>query len=427
MALLKNQRLMNQDFLDKKILLGITGGVAAYKSAHLVRELRHLGADVRVVMTRSAAEFITPLSFQALSAHPVHIDLLNTDAEHAMGHIELARWADYYLIAPATANFLAKIAHGLADDLVSTLALVVDVPVLVCPGMNQSMWHHAATQANCEILKQRGVVFVGPDEGAQACGEYGFGRMSDVHEIISALRLIDVGPILVGQSVIITAGPTREAIDPVRYISNHSSGKMGYALARAAARAGAQVTLISGPTALAVPAGVTCIFVDCAQKMYDVVMQSLEQHPSSIFIGAAAVADYYVDKPADIKLKKKNNSSLSLTLLPNRDILATVAASQRASFVVGFAAETRDVLVHAREKLNKKKSDMIIANAVGNGLGFEEEENAVTVLTQALEQFIPRAHKMRVAGNLIAVFSFCRKIISGCQKSLGTTVRTFVF
>jgi len=396
---------MTQDFLDKKILLGITGGIAAYKSAHLVRELKRLGADVRVVMTAAATEFITPLTLQALSGHPVHVDLLNTDSEHAMGHIELARWADYYLIAPTTANCLAKMAHGLADDLVSTLALVVDVPVLVCPGMNQSMWHHAATQANYAILKQRGIVCVGPDEGMQACGEFGFGRMSEVDDIISALRLVDLGPILLGQSVIITAGPTQEPIDPVRYIGNHSSGKMGYALARAASHAGAHVTLISGPTALSVPKGVTCILVDCAQEMYDAVMQSLEKYPSSIFIGAAAVADYYVDKPAMTKLKKQNNPVLSLMLLRSLDILAAVASSQRASFVVGFAAETLDVMMHAKEKLNKKKLDMIIANAVGKGLGFGEEEHAVTVLTQTLEEPIPRAHKTRIAGILIAIIA----------------------
>lgn len=394
-----------QDFIDKRILVGITGGIAAYKSAHLVRELRRLGADVRVVMTRAATEFITPLTMQALSGHPVHTELLNTDAEHAMGHIELARWADYFLIAPASANCLAKMAHGIADDLISTLALVIDVPVFVCPGMNQSMWNHIATQENCALLRARGILFVGPDEGTQACGEFGFGRMSEVPDMIAALRLAEIGDVLSGQHAVITAGPTREAIDPVRFISNYSSGKMGYALAHAALRAGAKVTLITGPTALVAPVGATVILVDSAMNMHQAVMLSLEQNPKSIFIGAAAVADYYVDAPLNTKLKKKNHATLALTLLPNPDILAAVALSGRASFVVGFAAETTNLIEHAREKLQRKKLDMIIANVVGNGLGFDADENAVTVLTHHTQQEIPRAHKMRIAGILIAIIA----------------------
>jgi len=392
-----------QDFVGKKIVLGICGGIAAYKSAYLVRELTRLGALVRVVMTRAAQEFITPMTMQALSGHDVRVDLFDSEAERAMGHIELARWADYLLIAPASANCLAKMAHGLADDLLSTLYLVATTPVIVCPAMNRSMWEHPATQANCAVLSDRGVIMVGPEEGSQACGEYGLGRMSEVENIISAMRLVGVSGLLQGQRVLITAGPTREAIDPVRYISNHSSGKMGYALAQAALMAGAQVTLVSGPTALPPPPGVDFYSVDSAQKMYDLVMQQLQ--PGVIFIGTAAVADYHLQSPAVEKLKKENNSSLTLTLTANPDILAAVAASGKASYVVGFAAETNDVLMHAAEKLRKKKLDMIVANQVGAGLGFDSDENHVTVVTTNCVTELPRAHKTRLAAQIIAILA----------------------
>lgn len=392
-----------QDFANKKIVLGICGGIAAYKSAYLVRELTNLGAIVRVVMTQSAQKFITPMTMQALSGHEVRCELFDSQAERAMGHIELARWADYLLIAPASANCLAKLAHGFADDLLSTLYLVADTPVLVCPAMNRSMWAHPATQANCKLLTSRGVVIVGPEEGSQACGELGYGRMSEVDNIITALRLHDVSRLLQGQKVMITAGPTREAIDPVRYISNRSSGKMGYALAAAASMAGAEVTLVSGPSALTPPPGTRYHSVESAQEMLEVVMAHIQ--PGMIFIGTAAVADYHVQSPAAQKLKKKGNSTLTLNLAANPDILATVAKSGKAAFVVGFAAETNDVLQHAKEKLKAKKVDMMIANQVGNGLGFENDSHQVTVLTKHGETELAMAHKTRLAGQIIAILA----------------------
>lgn len=392
-----------QDFLNKKILLGLCGGIAAYKSAYLVRELTRLGAIVRVVMTSSAQEFITPMTMQALSGHDVRCELFDPHAERAMGHIELARWADILLIAPASAHCIAKLAHGLADDLLSTLYLVAETPVIICPAMNKSMWAHKATEANCQQLASRGVIFVGPEEGSQACGEVGLGRMSDVANIISALRLHEVHQSLQGLEVLITAGPTREAIDPVRYISNHSSGKMGYALAAAASMAGAHVTLVSGPTALAPPPGVEVVCVDSAKEMFDVVMERLK--PGMIFIGTAAVADYSVNNPAEHKLKKKDHVTLTLHLAPNPDILKAVALSGQASLVVGFAAETNDVISQAKDKLKTKQVHMMIANRVGQGIGFDEDYHEVTVLTKEAEIALPRAHKTRLAAQIIAILA----------------------
>lgn len=392
-----------QDFINKKILLGICGGIAAYKSAYLVRELVRLGAEVRVVMTQSAQEFITPMTLQALSGHEVRSTLFDPQAERAMGHIELARWADYIVIAPASANCIAKLAHGLADDLLSTIYLVAETPVFICPAMNRSMWAHPATVANCKLLASRGAFIVGPEEGSQACGEEGFGRMSEVENIIQALRLHEVHHLLQGQNVLITAGPTREAIDPVRYISNNSSGKMGYALAQAAAMAGAQVTLVSGPTALASPPGVYLHRVSSAHEMLDIVMKALQ--PGTIFIGTAAVADYHIKSPATQKLKKSHQESLTLELLPNPDILATVAKSGKASLLVGFAAETNDVLTYAKEKLKAKKLDMVVANQVGEGLGFESDYNQVTVLTKKDKTVLATAHKARLAAQIVAIIA----------------------
>ena len=395
--------MVMQDLINKKIVLGICGGIAAYKSAYLVRELTRLGAEVRVVMTDSAQQFITPMTMQALSGHEVRCELFDSQAERAMGHIELARWADYLLIAPASANCLAKLAHGMADDLLSTLYLVAETPVLVCPAMNRSMWAHPATRANCALLVSRGVVVIGPEEGSQACGELGFGRMGSAENIIDALRLYEVHQLLQGQKVLITAGPTREAIDPVRYISNHSSGKMGYAMAQAALRAGAEVILISGPTALHPPAGVDFYRVDSAEDMLDAVMRHLK--PGMIFIGTAAVADYRMQLPAEHKLKKQDKSTLTLTLTINPDILATVAMSGKASFVVGFAAETNDVLKNAEEKLRTKKVDMIVANQVGAGLGFDNDCNQVIVLTKTSQTELALAHKTKLAGQIIAILA----------------------
>ncbi len=390
---------------NMKILLGITGGVAAFKTAFLVRALRALKMDVRVVMTKAATAFITPLTLQALSGHPVRVDVLDTDTEHAMGHIEFARWADCFLIAPATANCIAKLAQGLADDLLTTLALVFQGPVLICPSMNHSMWHHPATVENCARLRHRGVNVLGPNEGEQACGEYGLGRMVEVEEIVARITQLMAPKILRGQHVIITAGPTREAIDPVRYLSNYSSGKMGFALAEAALCAGASVTLITGPTALQVPVGVDLVRVESGEEMHQAVMSALETYPQSIFIGAAAVADYTVKTPASTKLKKTTHTSLTLELTLTRDILMDVVHSQRASFVVGFAAETSDIFAYAEEKLVRKKLDMIVANRVGRNLGFEVDDNEVTVLTSTSKQLLTRASKRSIATNVIAIIA----------------------
>jgi phosphopantothenoylcysteine decarboxylase/phosphopantothenate--cysteine ligase len=392
-----------QDFKDKKILLGVCGGIAAYKAAYLVRELARLGARVRVVMTDSAEQFITAMTFQALGAEEVRSTLFDPQAEKAMGHIELARWCDYLLIAPATANCLAKMANGLADDLLSTLYLVAETPVLVCPAMNRAMWAHPATQKNCERLQEQGVILLGPAEGSQACGDEGLGRMIEVDEIVNALRLCEVHQLLAGKTFLITAGPTHEALDPVRFLSNNSSGKMGYALAAAAKRAGAKVILVSGPTKLSPPSGVKLQQVDSAQAMYEAVMHALQK--GMVFIGTAAVADYGVEQAAKEKIKKRDNPELTLRLKPNPDILAAVAASGKASFVVGFAAETSQLVQEAKAKLQRKNLDMIIANQVGKGLGFDADSNQVTILTKDAQIELPLTHKTRLAGQIIAILA----------------------
>jgi phosphopantothenoylcysteine decarboxylase/phosphopantothenate--cysteine ligase len=392
-----------QDFTNKKVLLGICGGIAAYKAAYLARELTRLGADVRVVMTESAQEFMTPLTMQALTGNEVRTEAFDPQAERAMGHIELARWADYLLIAPASANFLAKMAHGIADDLLSTIYLVAEIPVIVCPAMNQSMWKHKATQANCSILQQRNVIVVGPEAGSQACGEEGYGRLSEVEDIINALRLYRTYKSLQGKQVLITAGPTQEAIDPVRYISNRSSGKMGYALAQAADIAGAQVALISGPSDLTPPPGVEFFPVRSAAQMLTEVRALLK--PGTIFIGCAAVADYRIKSPAPHKLKKNNAPSLTLELEENPDILVDVVESGKASFVVGFAAETIDMMEYAKKKMVAKKLDMLVANEVGESKGFDLDYNQVTILTQKTEISLELMHKTRLAGQIIAILA----------------------
>ncbi|MCH9756406.1 MAG: bifunctional phosphopantothenoylcysteine decarboxylase/phosphopantothenate--cysteine ligase CoaBC [Gammaproteobacteria bacterium] len=392
-----------RDFEGKRILIGVCGGIAAYKVAYLIRELIQLGAEVQVVMTDSAKAFVTPLTLQALSGREVRCCLFDEAAEQAMGHIELARWADYCVIAPATANMIAKLAHGIADDLLSTLALVLKVPLIVCPAMNQGMWHHAATQSNVNCLRARGVLMVGPGNGVQACGDEGLGRMSEVLDIINALRLQEVQNVLLGQHVLITAGPTREAIDPVRYLSNNSSGKMGYALASAAQIAGADVTLISGPSTLRPPEGIHFQSVDSAQAMYQAVMAALK--PEMIFIGTAAVSDYTPGLPAAHKMKKQGNQGISIDLKQNPDILAEVSLSKQAKYVMGFAAETDDLMLNARAKLERKKLDCIVANWVGDGFGFDVDEQAVTVLTKTGEQVLPIAHKVRLAGQLVAILA----------------------
>lgn len=393
---------MKNPLLDKHILLGVTGGIAAYKTAELIRRLRDQQAQVRVVMTRAATQFITPLTLQTLSGHPVHTELFDLQAEATIGHIELARWADVVLIAPATANFLAKLTHGIADDLLSTVCLATTAPLKVAPAMNQYMWYAAATQENCLKLQQRGVQLWGPGSGEQACGEIGAGRMLEPVELIELLQASFTPQHLAGVKILITAGGTREPIDPVRFISNRSSGKMGYAIANAAQLAGANVTLISGMVSLAAPRGVKTVAVETAQQMFNAVQQHVSE--CEIFISAAAVADYRPVQVAENKMKK-HAESLKIDLERTQDILAHVAGLSQPPFTVGFAAETDQVVEYAREKLQRKKLDMIAANQVGHALGFEQDDNALTVLWKDGEQFLPRCSKIELAQQLIALIS----------------------
>lgn len=376
-----------KNLTNKHILLGITGGISAYKSAELTRRLCDAGAEVRIVMTASAKEFITPLTLQALSGFPVRDSLWDEEAEKAMSHIELAKWADLILIAPATADCIAKLACGLADDLLTTICLASIAPLVLAPAMNQAMWHHKATQSNIDVLKTRDTLFLGPASGAQACGDIGLGRMLEpidiVENIITYFFPLSQNLFLRDHSLLITAGPTQEAIDPVRYITNHSSGKMGYALAEAAYKAGAKVTLVSGPTQLACSAGIKRINIKSAQDMYNAVMNNISD--ASIFIGAAAVGDYRVATIETQKIKKKE--TYILELIKNPDILAQVASLKERPFVIGFAAETENILEYAKRKLVNKNLDMIIANPVNNNQGFYSDENQGWILTR--EETIP--------------------------------------
>lgn len=386
---------------DKKILLGVTGGIAAYKTPELVRRLKDQGADVRVVLTNGAKEFVSELSLQAVSGNAVADSLLDPQAELAMGHIEFAKWADLVLIAPATANIMAKLAHGIADDLLTTLCLATDAPVAIAPAMNQQMWHAQATQDNLAILKTRNHPVFGPASGDQACGDVGFGRMLDVPELVQACvyHFNPTTPLSHEQHWVITAGPTREPIDPVRYISNHSSGKMGFALAQAAVNAGAKVTIISGPVNLDTPANTQRINVESALEMHQYATKLAAQ--ADVFIACAAVADYRISQVADQKIKKSHDE-MTLTLVKNPDIVADVAKLADRPFVVGFAAETQDVASYAKGKLEKKNLDMIAANDVSKqGQGFNSDDNALHVFT-ATEQFdIPLASKSQVATQLV--------------------------
>ena len=384
---------------NRQVLLGITGGIAAYKSAELVRRLRDAGATVRVVMTPAACEFITPLTLQALSGEPVHLDLLDPAAEAAMGHIELARWADLVLVAPASADFMARVAAGIADDLLSTLCLATKAPLLFAPAMNQAMWSNAATQQNLRTLTARGVRFAGPGEGAQACGDTGPGRMLEVPDLVSAAIGVFAGGLLAGVRLMLTAGPTREPIDPVRYISNSSSGKMGFALAAAAADAGAEVTLVAGPVSLPTPAGVSRIDVITAAEMHAAVMARVAD--CDVFIGCAAVADYRAAEIAPQKIKK-TGETLELRLVRNPDIIAAVAAHRPRPFTVGFAAETNDLLAHARQKLERKGLDLVIANDVSRSdIGFGSDHNEVRVISAAGDGEPQNGSKQAVARALI--------------------------
>ena len=393
----------------KHILLGVSGGIAAYKAAELVRLLKKQGAEVQVVMTQSALEFVSPLTFQALSGNSVHTELLDTDAENAMGHISLARWADILIIAPATANTLAKLSCGLADDLLSTLYLAATCPVYVAPAMNQAMWSKIVTQENVTRLVKHGVHIIGPEQGDQACGEMGFGRMTEPVSICNQLMAALSNhtslsePYLQGHKVLISAGPTREPLDPVRYLSNRSSGKMGYAIAAAAIKAGAEVTLVSGPVALIAPANVNLINVTTAEQMYQAVISRAAEH--TIYIGAAAVADY--SPVVSGKKIKKDDDQVTMILQKTKDILAEVALlEQHRPFTVGFAAETHDLEVYARDKLTRKKLDMIAANWVGQEQGgFDSEQNALQVFWDQGEKAFLMTDKAQLAEQLLGLIA----------------------
>jgi phosphopantothenoylcysteine decarboxylase / phosphopantothenate---cysteine ligase len=389
---------MQQTLAQKRILLGISGGIAAYKSADLVRRLKERGAEVRVILTDAAQHFITPLTLQALSGNPVSTSLLDPAAEAAMGHIELAKWADMVLIAPASADIIARMAHGLANDLLTTCVLATAAPVAVAPAMNQQMYKNIATQQNLATLIAHNFYIYGPGSGEQACGDVGAGRMLEPLELTSAVEKHFLAEQQLNNiKITITAGPTREAIDPVRYISNHSSGKMGFALAQAAAAMGADVTLISGPVQLATPHGVTRIDVTTAQQMHDAALEAAII--SNVFIGCAAVADYRVADIASEKMKKQGDSALQINLVQNPDIIAAVAAlTAKRPFTVGFAAETQNVLQYAKDKLARKKLDLICANDVSDTrLGFNSDNNAVTLLWSTGEQSLPAQPKSQLA------------------------------
>ncbi len=386
---------------NRRILLGITGGIAAYKAAELVRGLRKAGAEVRVVMTEAATQFVTPMTLQALSGNPVRTTLFDPEHEAAMGHIELARWAELVVVAPASADFLARLNAGMANDLLSTLCLATGASIAVAPAMNQQMWQARVTQQNVAELDERGIQVWGPAEGEQACGEMGPGRMLEPAELLRACQQQFADGRLQGVRVTVTAGPTREALDPVRFISNHSSGKMGFAIAAAAARMGAQVRLVAGPVALPTPAGVERKDVESAEQMLEAVLAD----PGEIFIACAAVADYRAESVADEKVKK-TAGQLTLKLTRNPDILATVSALDNAPFTVGFAAETENLAENARAKLEQKRLDMIAANWVGEragGAGFNSDENALQLIWLDGERSLPRSSKSELAGCLLDV------------------------
>nr|WP_086937822.1 bifunctional phosphopantothenoylcysteine decarboxylase/phosphopantothenate--cysteine ligase CoaBC [Thaumasiovibrio occultus] len=392
-----------QTLAGKRILLGISGGIAAYKCAELTRRLSERGAQVRVVMTQAAQEFITPLTMQAVSGHPVSDSLFDPAAEASMGHIELAKWADLVLLAPATADLIARIAAGMGNDLLSTLVLATDAPVAVAPAMNQQMYSNVATQHNIKLLSERGFTLWGPASGEQACGDVGPGRMLEPMQLVHAAEeFFADGNALAGVSIAITAGPTREALDPVRYITNHSSGKMGFAIAAAAAKQGANVTLIAGPVSLATPANVKRIDVGSAQEMLDAVMETVREQ--DIFIGCAAVADYRAAQAASQKIKKSSHSDeMTLTLVKNPDIIATVAAlNEQRPFTVGFAAETNNVAEYATSKLARKGLDMICANDVSSSAqGFNSDHNALHLYWPDGDKALPLTTKTALGHQLI--------------------------
>ena len=393
-------RLFNRNFI-----VGVTGSIAAYKAAELTRSLIREGANVRVIMTEGACEFITPLTLQALSGHEVHTDLLDTEAEAAMGHIELARWADALLITPASADSIARLVQGRADDLLGACALATPAPVFVAPAMNQEMWAKQATQDNVQTLVSRGIAILGPSSGSQACGDVGAGRLLEPDDIVSAVIAHLCTGTLSGRHVVITAGPTREPICPVRYISNRSSGKMGYALAEACINAGAKTTLISGPVSCEPPSGVTVINVETTQEMFDASMATAAT--ADIFIGAAAVVDFKPTTVSDQKIKRSGVEAMDLSLVPNPDIIASVAGSKaRPKLVVGFAAETHDVQNYARKKLASKSLDFIFANDVSDhSIGFNSEHNAGALIGRDSDIVLPISSKRVLAESIIAELS----------------------
>jgi phosphopantothenoylcysteine decarboxylase/phosphopantothenate--cysteine ligase len=392
-----------------RVLLGVTGGIAAYKSAELTRRLRDRDAEVQVVLTAAAQQFVTAMTFQALSGRPVRTDLWDPAAEAAMGHIELARWPHRIVVAPASADFIARLAHGLADDLLTTLCLATDVPITVVPAMNRLMWANAATQANVATLRSRGIAILGPAAGDQACGETGPGRMLEPHEIVDTLFAAGTSVpaadgSLAGRKVVVTAGPTRERLDPVRFVTNRSSGKMGFAVAEAARDAGANVVIVSGPVNVATPPGVRRIDVESAEQMLEAVQAEIAD--TDVFIASAAVSDYRAREVAQHKIKKTSeNQELTLQLTRTPDILATVSKGMPRPFVVGFAAETQDVERNALTKLQNKKLDMIAANQVGEGLAFDCDDNALTVYWNGGKRELARAPKCQIAAALVDVIA----------------------
>lgn len=390
---------------NKNILLGVTGGIAAYKSAEIVRHLKKSGASVRVVMTRSAEEFITPLTLQALSGNRVSTELLDAEAEAAMGHIELAKWADGILIAPATANTIARLSSGRGDDLLSTVTLAFDGPISVAPAMNQAMWRDERTQENLKKLIDQDFGICGPGSGEQACGDVGLGRMLEPLDIINMFSLSFNEGTLSGKKILITAGPTQEPIDPVRFITNRSSGKMGYSLVEAALESGANVTLISGPVNIEPPSNCNFVSIKTAKEMYDAVMHHISG--MDVYIGTAAVSDYSPAKASDSKIKKDgSNSPMVLELKENEDILKSVSELEQRPYVVGFAAETNDLIKNAEKKLSNKNLDLIIANDVSNKeIGFDSDDNEVTLITEKEKYLIERQNKRKVSKKIIDFIS----------------------
>lgn len=388
----------------RRILLGVSGGIAAYKSVELVRRLRDTGAEVRVVMTRGAQAFVTPLTFQAVSGQPVHTELLDAAAEAGMGHIELARWAECVLVAPATADLIARLAHGLADDLLTTICLATRAPLVLAPAMNHLMWLNPATQGNCSLLQDRGIRLIGPESGSQACGDTGPGRMTEPGDLVAALFADRPGR-LAGRHVVVTAGPTYEDIDPVRFIGNRSSGRMGFAVAAAAAEAGARVSLVAGPVRLETPPGVERRDVRSAIEMHDAVLDLARG--ADVFFGVAAVADYRPEQLAQNKIKK-GKPEQTLRLVSTPDIIAEIAGLPERPFTVGFAAETEHLKAHALEKLSAKSLDMIAANTVGQeGSGFESEENEILLLSADGEIPLGAGSKMELARRLVQEVADC--------------------